>query len=106
MLKELTITKATNKIFKTKEELKLIFDMFISGEQSDINFRKRIVKMFINSIFVFEDFIVIYYNLFDNNFTTFEEMQEHLQSIQDIKGVEKFNKVDILTNTGSQTNRD
>lgn len=105
LLKELTITKATNKIFKTKEELKLIFDIFISGEQSDINFRKRIVKMFINSIFVFEDFIVIYYNLFDNNFTTFEEMQEHLQSIQDIKGVEKFNKVDILTNTGSQKSR-
>ena len=105
--RELSVVKMSCHVFKSKEELKTIFDMFISGEKTDNNFRKRLVKLFINSIFVFEDFIVIYYNLFDNTYTTFEEMQEHLQQdIQNINGVKKYNKVDISNNMGSQTNRD
>lgn len=103
--KELTLAKMSCKIFKTKEELKSIFDMFISGERTDNVFRKRIVKLFINSIFVFEDFIVIYYNLFDNNFITFEEMQDHLKNNFNVDGIEKYNKNDILKNSGSQKNR-
>lgn len=99
----LVVAKMSCQVFKSKEELKNIFDMFISGERTDNNFRKRIVKLFINSIFVFEDFIVIYYNLFDNNFTTFEEMQEHLQNNFNVEGAEKYNKVDILKSLGSQT---
>lgn len=100
--RELNIAKLSCQVYKSKEELRAIFDVFINGERKDNNFRKRIVKLFINSIFVFEDFIVIYYNLFDNNFTTFEEMQEHLQNNFNVDGVEKHNKVDILKNLGSQ----
>lgn len=103
--KELNLAKMSTKIFKTKEELRTIFDMFINGEKTDKNFRKRIVKLFINSIFVFEEFIVIYYNLFDDNYITFEEMQEHLKNNFNINGVEKYNKNDILKNMGSQKAR-
>lgn len=100
--KELTIAKATCQIFKSKQELKELFNMFISGEKSDNNFRKRIIKIFINSIFVFEDYIIIYYNLFDNKYITFEEMQEHIKHNQNIHGAQKYNKVDISNVVGSQ----
>lgn len=102
--KELTYAKVSCKVFKSKEDIKAIFDMFTKGERNDNTFRKRLVKLFINSIFVFEDFIVIYYNLFDNDFTTFDEMQEHLKNNFIADGVEKYNKNDILKALGSQTN--
>ena len=51
---------------------------FLNGKTEDINYKRKIINNFVNSVYVFDDKIVIYYNLFSNSKMTYEEMQQNL----------------------------
>lgn len=100
--KDLKIAKLSKKVIHTKEELRTIFDMFLDGSKDDTAFKKRIIKLFVNSIFVFEDKIIIYYNLFDNHIITHSEMLEDLDNnFEECEGVQQLEKLPYCQDWGA-----
>ena len=74
-LKKLQLSKI---ITRTKEDVKNLFIEFLNGKTEDINYKRKIINNFVNSVYIFDDKIVIYYNLFGNSKMTYEEMQQNL----------------------------
>lgn len=79
--KELTKLQLANKVVRTKAEIIGYIKMFVVGDTSDINYRKRIINSFVNSIYVFDDKIIIYYNV-DNlhEIVTYAQLKKDLQN--------------------------
>ena len=100
LVKQLQVLELAEKTFSTKSELRALFNMFLKEKDNDEKYRERIIKLFINSRFVFEGKVVIYYNLFDNTPTSFEDMQKDMQNNFKRKGIEHFSKVDISMSYG------
>ena len=73
-LKKLKLTKI---ITHTKEELIEILSQYLDGDINDINYQRKIINKFINSIYLYDDKVIIYYNVINNNNKiTFEESQK------------------------------
>lgn len=73
-LKKLKLTKI---ITHTKEELIEIISQYLDGDINDINYQRKIINKFINSIYLYDDKVIIYYNVINNNNKiTFEESQK------------------------------
>lgn len=49
----------------TKEQIAAWLKTFCNGDPLDINFQKRIIDVLVNSVYVYDDKIVIYYNVKD-----------------------------------------
>ena len=75
---EIKKLKMAQAITHTKDEVITALNMFLDGNKNDINFKKRIINNLVNSVYVFDDKIVVYYNLFGEHKITFAEMQENL----------------------------
>ena len=60
----------------TKEVISWI-KIFTNGDINDGNFRERLIDTFINSIFIYDDKIVIYYNLNERDQLTHIEKKEN-----------------------------
>ena len=37
---------------------------YLDGDKSDLNYQRKIINKFVNSVFVYDDKVVIYYNVF------------------------------------------
>lgn len=51
----------------TKAEIIFWLDQFKNGDLNDVEYQKRLIDVFVNSVFVYDDKIVITYNYSDNN---------------------------------------
>ncbi len=76
---ELKKIKMAQGIKKTKEELIEYFEFFLNYRSNSQEFKKRIITLFLNKVYVFDDHFLIYCNINgDSENITFEMMQEDL----------------------------
>ena len=73
---DLSKMKIANKIRYTKEQVCAWLKLFCDGDPLDINFQQRIMDVFINSVYLYNDKVVIYYNIKDGQQITYIEMIE------------------------------
>lgn len=62
------------------DEIKKFLKSFSGGNPLDETYQKRIIDTFINAVFVFDDKLAIYYNVYDSDQITFSEMQSDIDS--------------------------
>lgn len=74
-LKKLKLVKI---ITHTKEDVKKLLAEYLDGNINDINYQRKIINKFVNSVYIFDDKIAIYYNLFNLRKFTFEEATENI----------------------------
>lgn len=69
----------------TKESLIVWLQSFSDGNIDDEIFRKRIVDLFVNAVYLFDDKINIYFNAKDSEQVSYYEMQEDNNQIEEEK---------------------
>lgn len=79
----------------SSEEITDWLKAFCSGDALDVEFQKRIIKTFVNSIYLYDDHFIIYYNLKDGKQVTYIEMLEHSQQLNDDKCSSNFSNVSM-----------
>ncbi|MDR0220880.1 MAG: recombinase family protein [Lachnospiraceae bacterium] len=62
---DLARLRIANDIRYTEEHVIAWLKTFCRGEETDLGFQRRIIDVFINSVYVYDDKIVIYYNIKD-----------------------------------------
>jgi len=71
---ELATLRIASKAKYTTEQIIAWLKKFTQGDPIDINFQKTIIDVFINSIYIYDDKIVIYYNVKDGKQISYIEM--------------------------------
>ncbi|MCL1787851.1 MAG: hypothetical protein FWG38_07665, partial [Defluviitaleaceae bacterium] len=66
--------KVANGIRYTKEDIITWLKAFTNGDLFDMEFRKRIIDTFINAIYIYDDKIVLYYNLKNSKQVSYIDM--------------------------------
>ncbi len=69
-LKKLKLVKI---ITHTKDDVKNLLAEYIDGNIDDIDYQRKIINKFVNSVYIFDDKIAIYYNLFNSRKFTYDE---------------------------------
>ena len=82
---ELAKLKIACDISLTVEEVELWLQSFCCGDLMDLDFRKKIIDVFINSIYLYDDDdkVVIYYNVKDSRQISYMEMLADLEQLDD-----------------------
>ena len=73
---DLAKLRIANKIVYTEEDITAWLKSFCSGDLFDMDFRKRIIDVFINSVYLYDDKIIIYYNVRGGKQISYIEMLE------------------------------
>lgn len=63
----------------TKEQIAAWLKTFCKGDNLDVNFQRRIIDVLVNSVYVYDDKIVIYYNVKDGKQISYMEMCESIE---------------------------
>jgi len=82
----------------TKEDIISWLKVFCKGDLFDMEFRKRIIDVFINSVYLYDDKVVIYYNIKEGKQISYIEMQNSLD--EKIEGDNESMKVANLGVSG------
>lgn len=80
---ELSKLQITRDIQFTVEDVEKWLENFCKGDLFDIEFRRRIIDVFINSIFLYDDKLVIYYNIKNSKQISYIEMLENIGNLDD-----------------------
>ena len=88
---EINKLKLATKVSHSQKDIIEILSVYLDGNIENIDFQRKIISNFVNSVYVFDDKIVIYYNLFGDKKVSFEEMQENVA--QNEKGVRISNEI-------------
>ena len=100
---ETQITNTENEIAKEKllagtrldpKEVTLWLQQFCSGDPLEEEYRKRIIDAFINSVYVYDDKIVIFFNVKGGKQVSYMEMLEETQDI--FEELEKSSHINTL----------
>ncbi|MDR1409983.1 MAG: recombinase family protein [Oscillospiraceae bacterium] len=76
----------------TEEDIMVWLKSFCRGDLFDMDFRRRLIDVFINSVYLFDDRIIIYYNIRGGKQISFIEMQESADFLTcDVSGVDGSN---------------
>ncbi len=75
---DLTKLKIANNIRYTKQDIIAWLKVFCKGDLFDMEFRKRIIDVFINAIYLYDDKAVIYYNIKDSKQISYIEMLDSM----------------------------
>ena len=73
---DLAKLRVANKVHLTEDEIVEWLRSFCKGDLFDMNFRRRIIDVLVNSVFVFDDKIIIYYNIKGGKQVSFIDMLE------------------------------
>lgn len=77
---ELSKLKVAHRASLTEKMVRDWLKSFCEGDMDDPEFRKRLIELLVNSVYLFDDTMVIYYNVDGGRMVTFEEMQEDLRN--------------------------
>lgn len=92
---DLTKLRIQQKIKITKKEVTAWLQTFARGDLFDMQFRNKLIETFINSIYIWDDKIVIFYNIKDGKQTI------GIDPISDLdEKIEKADQVECSTLTG------
>lgn len=87
---EVTKLRIANKIRFTEAEIQAWLKLFCTGDQSDPEFRQKIIDAFINSIYIYDDRIIIFYNIKGGKQISYIDLAKSLESA-DIQSVSDLN---------------
>ncbi len=90
--------KIATSIRYTKQDIVSWLNSFCKGDLMDMEFRKRIIDVFINSVYLYDDKLVIYYNIKEGKQVSYIEMLDSTEepaADMDKNGVNKGNPVRI-----------
>ena len=76
----------------TREEIMAWLRQFCKGDLFDEPFRRRIIDVFINSIYLYDDKIVIYYNIREGKQISYIDMIENVSELEGLADVEEDEK--------------
>ena len=82
-IKKLAIVQAMT---HTKDDVKNVLATYLDGDKSDLNYQRK----FVNSVFVYDDKVVIYYNVFSKT------QIDHTEALKDIAENERVFISNIL----------
>ncbi len=75
----------------TKEQIVAWLKTFCKGDNLDVDFQKRIIDVLVNSVYVYDDKIVIYYNIKDGKQISYIDVCENISDyewdFEDSRGV-------------------
>lgn len=63
----------------SREQLFFIFDMFRAGDMNDLDFRRKLIRTFVNAVFVYDDRLKIVYNFREGNETVTKEFVDSIE---------------------------
>lgn len=92
---DLSKLKIANGIRYTKQDIMAWLKQFCKGDIMDMEFRKRIIDVFINSVYLYDDKVVIYYNLKNSKQVSYIDMCESLEDTGFDPGLEDAGSVRI-----------
>ena len=75
--------KVANTIRYTKTDILAWLKAFTNGDLFDMDFRRRIIDVFINSIYIYDNKVIIYYNIKDGKQISYIEMLESTDELSD-----------------------
>jgi len=91
---ELTVLRIATRHRWNEEQIITWLKKFTVGDELDKDFQRRIINMFINSVFVYDDKIIIYYNVKDSKQVSHIDMLDTLEEcIEDVP-------LNVAENTG------
>ena len=76
--KEIKKLKMVQLITHTKEDVKNLLAEYLEGNINDIDYQRKIINKFVNSVYVFDDKTAIYYNLFNLRQFTYNEALDNI----------------------------
>ena len=82
---ELSKLKIGNKVRLNEKEIKKWLSSFIKGDLFDMKFRQHLIDAFINVVYVYDDKIVLYFNVNDGEQVSYIEMQEDIKKLESNK---------------------
>ena len=81
---ELTVMRIAHRSRWTEHQILVWLRTFAKGEEMDKYFQRRIIDVFINSVYVYDDKIVIYYNVKDGKQISYIENLDYMdESVED-----------------------
>lgn len=95
---ELAKMKMAAKVNLTEEEVIKFLEGFCKGDLMDSNFRRKIFDAFVNAVYLFDDKVVIYYNVKNSKQVSYIEMLEHMDELDDsVRAGNNMGSHDVLT---------
>jgi site-specific DNA recombinase len=71
---DLAKLRVASRIQLTEEQIKAWLKRFCNGDPLDMEFRERIIDVFINSVYLYDDKVIIYYNIEGGKQVSYIEM--------------------------------
>lgn len=78
--KEIAKLRLIQNTKKTKPEIQEFFNRFIERKTEDLEYCKRIINEFIDKIYIFDDKLIIYYNIFDKSGISYNKMLTDIET--------------------------
>ena len=72
----------------TKQDIFFFLYIYTDGEPQSIDFRRRLIHLFVNAVYVFDDKNVLFYNLIDETPIAFNEMLTAIKNAHDNANIE------------------
>ncbi len=96
---DLANLKITSKNAFSKKDYVKWLTAFEKGSIEDEDFRQQIIDTFVNAIYLFDDKLIIYYNLKETKQVTYPEMKQDLEELTNAESNNSNNKSsDLVTN--------
>lgn len=76
---ELSKLKLGSTIKHNKDEIINLLSIYLEGNIESIDFQRKIINNFVNSVYLFDDKIAIYYNLFTNDKLPYEKVLQNIE---------------------------
>lgn len=96
---EIAELEATSDAPLSVDDVKLWLKAFCSGDALDVNFQRKIIDVLVNSVFIYDDKIVIYFNVRDGKQVSYTQMQsETFDIFDDLNCSEIPESSDIVSN--------
>lgn len=78
---DLAKLKVASQITLSEDEIMAWLRQFVHGDPTDPEFRQRVIDIFVNSIYLYDDKVVMYFNIKDAGQVSYIDMQEDLEDL-------------------------
>lgn len=78
---DLAKLKVASQITLSEDEIVAWLQQFVHGDPMDPIFRQRVIDIFVNSIYLYDDKVVMYFNIKDTSQVSYIEMQKDLDAL-------------------------
>lgn len=82
---DLSKLKIANGIRYTKQDIMAWLKQFCTGDIMDVEFRRRIIDVFVNSVYLYDDKVIIFYNLKDSKQVSYIDVCESLEEAESLE---------------------